>query len=87
MTKVAELEKEWRQITGMIDRRDVPWQRVAHLSEQSLDLGEDLLRAPAAELRDVAIKLRWLVEQDLDRKSYRNALKCVLQDLERADLH
>ena len=87
MTKVAELEKEWRQITGMIDRRDVPWQRVAHLSEQALDLGEDLLRAPAAELRDVAIKLRWLVEQDLDRTSYKNALKCVLQDLERADLH
>ena len=87
MTKVAELEKEWRQIAGMIDRRDVPWKRVAHLSEQSLDLGEDLLRAPAAELRDVAIKLRWLVEQDLDRTSYKNALKCVLQDLERGDLH
>ena len=87
MTKVAELEKEWREVAGMIDRRDVPWQRVAHLSEQSLDLGEDLLRAPAAELKDVAIKLRWLVEQDLDRNSYKNALKCVLRDLERVDAH
>ena len=54
MTKVAELEREWRQIAGMIDRRDVPWQRVASLSEQSLDLGEDLLRTPAAGLPSVS---------------------------------
>ena len=49
--------------------------------------GEDLLRAPAAELKDVAIKLRWLIEQDLDRASYKNALKVVLQDLDRVKRH
>jgi hypothetical protein len=87
MTRVAELENQWREIAGKIDNREVPWQQVARLSEQSLDLGEDLLRAPAAELKDVAIKLKWLVDQDLDRASYKNALRCVLQDLERVKSH
>lgn len=87
MTRVADLEQQWREIAGLIDRRDVPWQRASRLSEQSLDLGEDLLRAPAAELKDVAIKLRWLVEQDLDRASYKNALRVVLEDLERVERH
>ena len=87
MTRVAELDNQWREIAGKIDSRDVPWQQVARLSEQSLDLGEDLLRTPAAELKDVAIKLKWLVDQDLDRTSYKNALKCVLRDLDRVERH
>ena len=69
MTRVSELEQAWRQIAGMIDREDVPWQRVAHLTEESLDLGENLLRTPAANLGDVAIKVGWLAEQDLDQFS------------------
>ena len=44
MTRVSELEQAWRQIAGMLDREDVPWQRVADLTEESLDLGENLLR-------------------------------------------
>jgi hypothetical protein len=87
MTRVAELEHAWREVAGKIDSREVSWNEVAQLSERSLDLGEDLIRTPASELKDVAIKLKWLVEQDLDRTSYKNALRCVLRDLERVELH
>ena len=87
MTRVSELAREWRQLAGLVDRDDVPWERVSSASERALDLGEDLLRAPAAELGDVAIKLRWLAEQDLDPASYRNALRRVAGDLERLGAH
>ena len=87
MTRVSEIEQAWRQIAGMIDREDVPWQSVAHLTEESLDLGENLLRTPAANLGDVAIKVGWLAEQDLDQFSLRNALHCVRSDLERLSSH
>lgn len=87
MTRVADLAREWRQVAGLVDRDDVSWERVSNLSERALDLGEDLLRAPAADLGDVEIKLRWLAEQDLDPASYRNALLRVAGDLERLRAH
>ncbi len=87
MTRVSEIEQAWRQIAGMIDREDVPWQRVADLTEESLDLGENLLRTPATNLGDVAIKVGWLAEQDLDQLSLKNALHCVRSDLERLGTH
>ncbi len=87
MTQVAELEQKWRNAAGLIDSADTPWESVKGLSDQAWNLGIELLRAPATGLGDVAIKVQWLAEQDLDSETSRDALRLVLTDLHRLDRH
>jgi hypothetical protein len=83
MTQVAELEREWSQTRDLIDNANTPWEDVKELSEEVWDLGVDLLHTPAADLGDVAIKIQWLAEQDLDREILRQVLRRILTDIHR----
>ncbi|MEE8293284.1 MAG: hypothetical protein V3R22_02580 [Kiloniellales bacterium] len=53
------------------------------MSEEVWDLGVDLLETPAADLDDLAIKVQWLAEQDLDRENLRQILRRILTDIRR----
>ena len=83
MTQVAEIEQKWRQTRGLIDSSKTPWEDVRELSEEVLNLGVDLLETPAADLDDLAIKVQWLAEQDLDRENLRQILRRILTDIRR----
>ncbi len=83
MTQVAELERKWSQTRDLIDNANTPWEDVKELSEEVWDLGVDLLHTPAADLGDVAIKIQWLAEQDLDREILRQVLRRILTDIHR----
>ncbi len=83
MTQVAELERKWSQTRDLIDNANTPWEGVKELSEEVWDLGVDLLQTPAADLGDLAIKLQWLSEQDLDREILRQVLRRILTDIHR----
>lgn len=83
MTQVAELERKWHQTTGLIDSANTPWESVKDLSEEAWELSVELLQTPAAGLGDLAIKVQWLAEQDLDRDNLRQALRCILTDIRR----
>ncbi len=83
MTQVAELERKWSQTRDLIDNANTPWEDVKELSEEVWDLGVDLLQTPTADLGDLAIKLQWLSEQDLDREILRQVLRRILTDIHR----
>ena len=83
MTQVAEIEQKWRQTRGLIDSSKTPWEDVRELSEEVLNLGVDLLETPAANLDDLAIKIQWLAEQDLDGEYSRQVLRRILTDIHR----
>ncbi len=83
MTQVAELEQKWRQTRGLIDSSKTSWEDVRELSEEVWDLGVDLLESPAANLDDLAIKIQWLAEQDLDGENSRQVLRRILTDIRR----
>ncbi len=83
MTQVAELEGQWSQTRDLIDNANTPWEDVKELSEDVWDLGVDLLRTPAADLGDIAIKIQWLAEQDLDREILKQVLRRILTDIHR----
>ena len=87
MTHVSELAEAWRQTISEVDREDVPWERTHRLHSERWEIGEQLLVTPSASLEDVSLKLKWLTEQDLDRARVKNALRCVLDDLERLQRH
>ncbi len=83
MTHVAEIEQKWRQTRVLIDSSNTPWEDARELSEEVWDLGVDLLETPAADLDDLAIKVQWLAEQDLDRENLRQILRRILTDIRR----
>ncbi len=87
MTQVSELAKAWHKTAKEIDREDVPWERMNHLNSERWVLGEKLLTAPSATLEDISIKLKWLTDQDLDRLRVKNALRCILDDLNQFRRH
>ena len=58
-----------------------------HLNSERWVLGEKLLTAPSATLEDISIKLKWLTDQDLDRLRAKNALRCILDDLNQFRRH
>ena len=81
MTQVTEFERKWRQTRGLIDSANTPWDDVIELSEEAWDLGVDLLETPAADLGDLAIKVQWLTEQNLDKENLSRALRRLLADI------
>ncbi len=83
MTRVTEFEQKWRQTRGLIDSANTPWDDVIELSEEAWDLGVDLLETPAADLGDLAIKVQWLTEQNLDKENLSRALRRLLTDINR----
>ncbi len=87
MRQVAELEQKWRQTRGLIDSSNTPWEDVKDLSEDVWDLGVDFLQTPAADLGDLAIKVEWLSEQDLDRENLRRVLRRILTEIHRLQRH
>lgn len=87
MTQVGELERRYRELVGRLDRPDVPWEDAEQAWSQAWELGEDMLKAPAEGLDDVAVKIRWLIHRDLDELSMKRALECVLRDLGRLGAH
>ncbi len=83
MTRVTEFEQKWRQTRGLIDSANTPWDDVIELSEEAWALGVDLLETPAADLGDLAIKVQWLTEQNLDKENLKQALQRLLTDIHR----
>ncbi len=83
MTQVTEFERKWRQTRGLIDSANTPWDDVIELSEEAWDLGADLLETPAADLSDLAIKVQWLTEQNLDKENLKQVLQRLLTDINR----
>ncbi len=83
MTQVTEFERKWRQTRGLIDSANTPWDDVIELSEEAWDLGVDLLETPAADLDDLAIKVQWLTEQNLDKENLKQVLQRLLTDIHR----
>ncbi len=81
MTQVTEFERKWRQTRGLIDSANTPWDDVGELSEEAWDLGVDLLETPAADLGDLAIKVQWLTEQNLDKENLKQVLQRLLTDI------
>ncbi len=81
MTRVTEFEQKWRQTRGLIDSANTPWDDVGELSEEAWDLGADLLEAPAADLGDLVVKVRWLIEQNLDKENLKQVLQRLLTDI------
>ncbi len=81
MTRVTEFEQKWRQTRDLIDSANTPWDDVGELSEEAWDLGVDLLEAPAANLGDLAVKVQWLTEQNLDKENLSRALRRLLADI------
>ena len=81
MTQVTEFERKWRQTRGLIDSANTPWDDVIELSEEAWDLGVDLLETPAADLGDLAVKVQWLTEQNLDKENLSRALRRLLTDI------
>ncbi len=87
MTQVGELERRHRELVELLDRPDVPWEDAEQAWAQAWELGEDMLKAPAEGPEDVAVKIRWLIDRDLDELSMKRALRCVLRDLGRLGAH
>ncbi len=83
MTQVAEVKQKWREATRLIDDPGVPWDEIRDLSSQSSSLGLELMETPSAGLSDLAIKLQWLAEQDLDIETSKQALLWILDDIQR----
>ncbi len=83
MTRVTEFEQKWRQTRGLIDSANTPWDDVIELSEEAWNLGVDLLETPAADLGDLAIKVQWLTEQNLDKENLKQVLQRLLTDINR----
>ncbi len=81
MTRVTEFERKWRQTRGLIDSANTAWGDVGELSEEAWDLGADLLETPAADLGDLAVKVQWLTEQNLDKENLSRALRRLLTDI------
>ena len=83
MTQVTELEQKWRAITGLMDNAQTPWEKIRDLSDQASTLGLELMETPSAGLSDLAIKIQWLAEQDLDIETSKRALHWILEDIQR----
>jgi hypothetical protein len=45
----------------------------------------ELLETPSTGLADLAIKVQWLIEQDLDDEILKEALRCILKDMRRLE--
>lgn len=81
MGQVAELERKWRETAVLMDSASIPWDDVKSLSEAARELGAELLEAPAADLGELAIKVQWLADHELDRESLELALRNMLADI------
>lgn len=82
MTQVAELHQEWRRTSSLMRDARTPWEQVRGLSGHATSLGLRLLEAPAAGLNDLAIKVQWLAEQELDHEAMKEGLRRVLRDIQ-----
>jgi hypothetical protein len=83
MTQVTELDQKWREIASLIDNAQTPWEKIRDLSDQASTLGLELMETPSAGLPDLAIKIQWLAEQDLDIETSKRALHWILEDIQR----
>ncbi len=83
VTQVTELEQKWREIASLIDNAQTPWEKIRDLSDQASTLGLELMKTPSAGLSDLAIKIQWLAEQDLDIETSKRALHWILEDIRR----
>ena len=83
VTQVTELERKWREIASLIDNAQTPWEKIRDLSDQASTLGLELMKTPSAGLSDLAIKIQWLAEQDLDIETSKRALHWILEDIQR----
>ncbi len=83
VTQVTELEQRWREIASLIDNAQTPWEKIRDLSDQASTLGLELMKTPSAGLSDLAIKIQWLAEQDLDIETSKRALHWILEDIQR----
>ncbi len=85
MTQVTKLEQKWRRTFSLLDDAETPWESIRGLSDQARHLGTELLETPSTGLADLAIKVQWLIEQDLDDEILKEALRCVLKDMRRLE--
>ncbi len=83
MTQVTEVEQKWREIASFIYNAQTPWEKIRDLSDQASTLGLELMKTPSAGLFDLAIKIQWLAEQDLDIETSKQALYWILEDIRR----
>ena len=83
MTQVGEVKQKWHEATRLIDDARVPWDKIRDLSGQTSSLGLELMETPSAGLSDLAIKIQWLAEQDLDIETSKQALRWILDDIQR----
>ena len=83
MTQVTEVKRKWREAARLIDDAQIPWDKIRDLSGQASNLGLELMETPSAGLSDLAIKIQWLAEQDLDIETSKQALLWILEDIQR----
>ncbi len=83
MTQVTEVKRKWREAARLIDDARIPWDKIRDLSGQTSSLGLELMETPSAGLSDLAIKVQWLAEQDLDIETSKRALHWILEDIQR----
>ena len=85
MTQVTKLEQKWRRTFSLLDDAETPWENIRGLSDQARRLGTELLETPSTDPADLAIKVQWLIEQDLDDEILKEALRCILKDMRRLE--
>ena len=83
MTQVTEVKRKWREAARLVDDARIPWEEIRDLSDQASTLGLELMKTPSAGLSDLAIKIQWLAEQDLDIETSKQALLWILEDIQR----
>ncbi len=81
MTQVTEVKRKWREAARLIDDARIPWDKFKDLSGQASSLRLELMETPSAGLPDLAIKIQWLAEQDLDIETSKLALRWILEDI------
>ena len=83
MTQVTEVKRKWREAARLIDDARIPWDKIKDLSGQASSLRLELMETPSAGLADLAIKIQWLAEQELDIETSKWALHWILVDIQR----
>ncbi len=83
MTQVTEVKRKWREAGRLIDDARIPWDKIRDLSGQASILGLELMETPSAGLADLAIKIQWLAEQDLDIETSKRVLHWIREDIQR----
>jgi hypothetical protein len=83
MTQVTEVKRKWSEAARLIDDARIPWDKIRDLSGQTSSLGLELMETHSAGLSDLAIKVQWLAEQDLDIETSKRSLHWVLEDIQR----